>query len=95
MSAFDFFLIIFLPFLLKARLIVKMFEAAIKNLEADEGKRTDTASGYIFLRFRAIFLLSGEFDPNLLGRAHGVLRPYGFTGALWEAFGEAVIDVVL
>ncbi|KAL3073192.1 hypothetical protein niasHT_035468 [Heterodera trifolii] len=63
-----------------ARLIVKMFESAVKNLEVEEKKRTDTAS---------------DFDPNLLGRAHGVLRPYGFTSALWEAFGEAVIDVVL
>uniref|UniRef100_A0A914GQV7 Guanylate cyclase n=1 Tax=Globodera rostochiensis TaxID=31243 RepID=A0A914GQV7_GLORO len=63
-----------------ARLIVKMFETAIKNLEVEERKRTDTAA---------------DFDPNLLGRAHGALRPYGFNSALWEAFGEAVIDVVL
>ncbi|KAI3418800.1 hypothetical protein GPALN_007900 [Globodera pallida] len=62
------------------RLIVKMFETAIKNLEVEERKRTDTAA---------------DFDPNLLGRAHGALRPYGFNSSLWEAFGEAVIDVVL
>uniref|UniRef100_A0A914KLR7 Uncharacterized protein n=1 Tax=Meloidogyne incognita TaxID=6306 RepID=A0A914KLR7_MELIC len=35
------------------------------------------------------------FDPKLLGQAHGYLRPYGFTSALWEAFGEAVIDIVV
>ncbi|KAL7071418.1 hypothetical protein ACQ4LE_009465, partial [Meloidogyne hapla] len=63
-----------------ARLIVKMFEAAIKNLEVEQNKRTDTDSG---------------FDPKLLGQAHGYLRPYGFTSALWEAFGEAVIDIVV
>nr|CAD2188036.1 unnamed protein product [Meloidogyne enterolobii] len=63
-----------------ARLIVKMFEAAIKNLDVEQNKRTDTDSG---------------FDPKLLGQAHGYLRPYGFTSALWEAFGEAVIDIVV
>ncbi|CAK5091092.1 unnamed protein product [Meloidogyne enterolobii] len=57
-----------------------MFEAAIKNLDVEQNKRTDTDSG---------------FDPKLLGQAHGYLRPYGFTSALWEAFGEAVIDIVV
>uniref|UniRef100_A0A915BGT3 Uncharacterized protein n=1 Tax=Parascaris univalens TaxID=6257 RepID=A0A915BGT3_PARUN len=63
-----------------ARVTVKMIEQVIKNLDQDEKKRTDTGS---------------ELDPRLIGRAHGILRPYGFTGNYWEKLGETIIDVVL
>uniref|UniRef100_A0A1I8BPZ8 GLOBIN domain-containing protein n=1 Tax=Meloidogyne hapla TaxID=6305 RepID=A0A1I8BPZ8_MELHA len=63
-----------------ARLIVKMFEAAIKNLEVEQNKRTDTDSG---------------FDPKLLGQAHGYLRPYGNQEAVRDLPGASQAWVVL
>ncbi|CAD5233397.1 unnamed protein product [Bursaphelenchus xylophilus] len=63
-----------------ARFTVKMIDSVIKNLDTDEKKRTDTLS---------------EFDPVLIGRAHAVLRPYGFVASIWEKLGETIIDVVL
>lgn len=29
------------------------------------------------------------------GKAHGRLRPYGFTANYWEKLGEIIVDVVL
>uniref|UniRef100_A0A915NEW2 GLOBIN domain-containing protein n=1 Tax=Meloidogyne floridensis TaxID=298350 RepID=A0A915NEW2_9BILA len=63
-----------------ARLIVKMFEAAIKNLDVEQNKRTDTDSG---------------FDPKLLGQAHGYLRPYGNQEAVRDLPGASQAWVVL
>uniref|UniRef100_F1L1R7 Globin-like protein 9 n=2 Tax=Ascaris TaxID=6251 RepID=F1L1R7_ASCSU len=63
-----------------ARVTVKMIDHVIKNLDQDVKKRSDTGS---------------ELDPRLIGRAHGILRPYGFTGNYWEKLGETIIDVVL
>ncbi|KAI1723513.1 globin-like protein 9 [Ditylenchus destructor] len=63
-----------------ARLIVRMIDIVIKNLDTDDRRRTDTGS---------------ELDPILVGRAHASLRPYGFVSALWEKMGETIIDVVL
>ncbi|KAH7729201.1 CRE-GLB-16 protein [Aphelenchoides avenae] len=63
-----------------ARFTVKMIDAVIKNLDMDERKRSDTGS---------------EYDPIRLGRVHAALRPYGFTGNLWEKLGETIVDVVL
>ncbi|CAD5229782.1 unnamed protein product [Bursaphelenchus okinawaensis] len=63
-----------------ARFTVKMIDAVIKNLDTDDKKRTDTRS---------------EYDPVLIGRAHAVLRPYGFVASIWEKLGETIIDVVL
>ncbi|TKR71750.1 hypothetical protein L596_019298 [Steinernema carpocapsae] len=63
-----------------AKVTVKMIDTVIKNLDADQRKRSDT---------------NGEFDPRMIGRKHGTLRPYGFTGNIWEKLGETMIDVVL
>ncbi|VDM50098.1 unnamed protein product [Toxocara canis] len=63
-----------------ARVTVKMINHVIKNLDQEAKKRNDTGS---------------ELDPRLIGRAHGNLRPYGFTGNYWEKLGETIIDVVL
>ncbi|KAK6033694.1 hypothetical protein OSTOST_00117 [Ostertagia ostertagi] len=57
-----------------------MFEVALKNMDVDPSKRNDTGS---------------PFDPKVIGRAHGLLRPYGLTGQYWEKIGEILIDVVL
>ncbi|VDM91434.1 unnamed protein product [Onchocerca ochengi] len=63
-----------------AKETVKLIDHAIKNLEASDKKRSDTGSDY---------------DPFLLGKAHGRLRPHGFTGNYWEKLGEIMVDVVL
>ncbi|KAK0402775.1 hypothetical protein QR680_016523 [Steinernema hermaphroditum] len=63
-----------------ARVTVKMIDTVIRNLDCDDRKRSDT---------------NGEFDPRMIGRKHGGLRPYGFTGNIWEKLGETMIDVVL
>uniref|UniRef100_A0A914ED43 Globin family profile domain-containing protein n=1 Tax=Acrobeloides nanus TaxID=290746 RepID=A0A914ED43_9BILA len=63
-----------------ARIIVRMFDLLIINLDKEPSKRTDTGS---------------EFDPRLLGKAHGCLKPYRFTANIWEILGETIIDVVL
>ncbi|MCP9263059.1 hypothetical protein DINM_006412 [Dirofilaria immitis] len=63
-----------------AKETVKLIDYAIKNLEASDKERNDTGSDY---------------DPFLLGKAHGKLRPYGFTGNYWEKLGEIIVDVVL
>jgi len=56
-----------------------MFEAAIKNLDVEQNKRTDTDSGFTQIHFWTIKKIKGGFDPKLLGQAHGYLRPYGFV----------------
>uniref|UniRef100_A0A1I7Z8N5 GLOBIN domain-containing protein n=1 Tax=Steinernema glaseri TaxID=37863 RepID=A0A1I7Z8N5_9BILA len=63
-----------------ARVTVKMIDTVIRNLDLDDRKRSDT---------------NGEFDPRMIGRKHGSLRPYGFNGNIWEKLGETMIDVVL
>ncbi|VIO88902.1 Uncharacterized protein BM_BM4144 [Brugia malayi] len=63
-----------------AKETVKLIDYAIKNLEVNDKERNDTGSDY---------------DPFLLGKAHGRLRPYGFTGNYWEKLGEIIVDVVL
>ncbi|CAG9530725.1 unnamed protein product [Cercopithifilaria johnstoni] len=63
-----------------ARETVKLIDYAIKNLELSDKGRNDTGSDY---------------DPFLLGKMHGRLRPYGFTGNYWEKLGEIIVDVVL
>ncbi|VBB31505.1 unnamed protein product [Acanthocheilonema viteae] len=63
-----------------AKETVKLIDYAIKNLEVSDKERNDTGSDY---------------DPFLLGKAHGILRPYGFTGNYWEKLGEIIVDVVL
>ncbi|EFO24075.2 hypothetical protein LOAG_04410 [Loa loa] len=63
-----------------AKETVKLIDYGIKNLEVSDEKRNDTGSDY---------------DPFLLGKIHGKLRPYGFTGNYWEKLGEIIVDVVL
>uniref|UniRef100_A0A7E4V5B7 GLOBIN domain-containing protein n=1 Tax=Panagrellus redivivus TaxID=6233 RepID=A0A7E4V5B7_PANRE len=63
-----------------ARVMVRMIDVIIKNLDTETRKRTDTES---------------DVDPRLLGRAHGCLRPYGFNSNFWEKLGEIMVDVVL
>uniref|UniRef100_A0A0R3RI39 GLOBIN domain-containing protein n=1 Tax=Elaeophora elaphi TaxID=1147741 RepID=A0A0R3RI39_9BILA len=63
-----------------AKETVKLIDYAIKNLEVSDSERNDTGSDY---------------DPFLLGKTHGKLRPYGFTGNYWEKLGEIIVDVVL
>uniref|UniRef100_A0AAF5PKJ7 Globin family profile domain-containing protein n=1 Tax=Wuchereria bancrofti TaxID=6293 RepID=A0AAF5PKJ7_WUCBA len=63
-----------------AKETVKLIDYAIKNLEVNDKERNDAGSDY---------------DPFLLGKAHGRLRPYGFTGNHWEKLGEIIVDVVL
>ncbi|VDK88397.1 unnamed protein product [Litomosoides sigmodontis] len=63
-----------------AKETVKLIDYAIKNLELSDEERNDTGSDY---------------DPFLLGKTHGKLRPYGFTGNYWEKLGEIIVDVVL
>ncbi|VDO61029.1 unnamed protein product [Onchocerca flexuosa] len=69
-----------------AKETVKLIDHAIKNLEASDKNRSDTGSDY------DPFLLELGL---LIGKAHGRLRPHGFTGNYWEKFGEIVVDVVL
>lgn len=63
-----------------AKVTVKMIDVALKNMDVDRIKRTDIGS---------------PLDPRIIGRAHGLLRPYGLTGQYWERLGETFIDVVL
>ncbi|WKY15844.1 hypothetical protein Q1695_000935 [Nippostrongylus brasiliensis] len=63
-----------------AKVTVKMFDVALKNMDAERNKRTDTGS---------------KLDPRIIGSQHGLLRPYGLTGQYWEKLGETIIDVVL
>ncbi|KAF7636581.1 hypothetical protein Mgra_00003975 [Meloidogyne graminicola] len=71
-------------------------------LTRNGGKRIEVVFEEVFERMMHKIPIMKEmtdtdsgFDPKLLGQAHGYLRPYGFTSALWEAFGEAVIDIVV
>ncbi|KAJ1353057.1 hypothetical protein KIN20_009602 [Parelaphostrongylus tenuis] len=63
-----------------ARVTVKMLDLALKSIDVENSKREDTGS---------------PLDPKIIGRAHGLLRPYGLTGQHWEKLGEIIIDVVL
>uniref|UniRef100_A0A0K0D1S8 GLOBIN domain-containing protein n=1 Tax=Angiostrongylus cantonensis TaxID=6313 RepID=A0A0K0D1S8_ANGCA len=55
-------------------------ETASLRDHARNSKREDTGS---------------PLDPRIIGRSHGLLRPYGLTGQHWEKLGEIIIDVVL
>ncbi|VDM62013.1 unnamed protein product [Angiostrongylus costaricensis] len=52
----------------------------VENVFEENSKREDTGS---------------PLDPRIIGRSHGLLRPYGLTGQHWEKLGEIIIDVVL
>ena len=64
-----------IPKNLQARLIVRMYEEVIRNLDTENHRRTDT-SGLYFCSFINVFiigikktiLIEGEFDPFRIGR---------------------------